>query len=210
VSGSREEVTQCIYHICCALLESPPKGDPRLYRPDGGFGDNRGFGGGGGGGGGSSRGRERDSHRRERSPPGFGGEYSNSFEAIADFARRQRGGGGRSRDDSRDREQRYEMSVPNDVVGAVIGKRGAKINEIRQISGATINIMETGQRKRERSPDTDRERIIEISGSTTAVTLAKSLINVAMDMGQDGMDRGGGRRDRDDRRGGRFARYGAL
>jgi len=198
VSGSREEVTQCIYHICCALLESPPKGDPRLYRPDGGFSDNRGFGGGGG-----SRGRERDSYRRERSPPGFGGEYSNSFEAIADFARRQRGG--RNREDSRDREQRYEMSVPNDVVGAVIGKRGAKINEIRQISGATINIMETGQqRKRERSPDTDRERIIEISGSTTAVTLAKSLINVAMDMGQDGFERG--RRDRDDRRGGRFAR----
>jgi len=199
VSGSREEVTQCIYHLCCALLECPPKGEPRLYRPDGGFGDSsRGYGGNG------SRGRDRDSYRRERSPPGFGGDY-NSFEAIADFARRQRGGdgGGRSRNDSRDREQRYEMSVPNDVVGAVIGKRGSKINEIRQISGATINIMEagSGQRKRERSPDTDRERIIEISGSTTAVTLAKSLINVAMDMGQDGWDR-----DRDDRRGGRFAR----
>ena len=101
------------------------------------------------------------------------------------------------------------MSVPNDVVGAVIGKRGAKINEIRQISGATINIMETGQRKRERSPDMDRERIIEISGSTTAVTLAKSLINVAMDMGQDGFGDGRGRREREDRRGGRFARYAA-
>ena len=25
------------------------------------------------------------------------------------------------------------MSVPNDVVGSVIGKRGSKINEIRQI-----------------------------------------------------------------------------
>lgn len=149
VSGSREEVTQCIYHICCALLDSPPKGDPRLYRPDGGFSDNRGFGGGGGSG---SRGRERDSYRRERSPPGFGGgaDYSNSFEAIADFARRQRGG--RSRDDSRDRDQRYEMSVPNDVVGAVIGKRGSKINEIRQISGATINIMETGQQKKGEKP----------------------------------------------------------
>ena len=28
---------------------------------------------------------------------------------------------------------RHEMSVPNDVVGSVIGKRGSKINEIRQI-----------------------------------------------------------------------------
>ena len=26
---------------------------------------------------------------------------------------------------------RYEMNVPNDIIGAVIGKRGAKINEIR-------------------------------------------------------------------------------
>ena len=30
-------------------------------------------------------------------------------------------------------KSRHEMSVPNDVVGSVIGKRGSKINEIRQI-----------------------------------------------------------------------------
>ena len=76
---------------------------------------------------------------------------------------------------------RYEMNVPNDVIGAVIGKRGAKINEIRSLSGASINIMEVGarggQRSRDRSPDPDRERIIEISGSTQSVTMAKSLIS---------------------------------
>ena len=137
--------------------------------------------------------------------------FSTPFDAIADFARRTTGGGGRSRrDDSRDRDlrfvlyaslplnlnsarssvvmhlpnrilgdffwviwsllcsfslfwakqfwvplylvehsdfclelswiswiswttSRHEMSVPNDVVGSVIGKRGSKINEIRQI-----------------------------------------------------------------------------
>merc|ERR1719402_2095353 len=145
-----------------------------------------------------------DSGRRDegrRSPPGGFGGHSGAggfspFDAIADFARRQRGG--RSRDDSRDREQRYEMSVPNDVVGSVIGKRGSKINEIRQISGATINIMESGQKRRERSPEPgplDRERIIEISGSTEAVALAKSLINMAMDLGRAGYN--------DDMRGGR-------
>ena len=98
------------------------------------------------------------------------------------------------------------MNVPNDVIGAVIGKRGAKINEIRQLSGANINIMEVGQRQRgggrDRSPDPERERVIEISGSGTAVTLAKSLINIAMDLGNDQGDTRGGRRDRDDRRGG--------
>jgi len=233
VAGNREEVTQCIYHICCALLESPPKGEPRLYRPDTGFqnevrGPRQG-------------GRDRDRGRPEsdrmrggypdisgrrddgrRTPPGvgFGGGHAGSgfspFDAIADFARRN-AGGARRRDDSRERELRHEMSVPNDVVGAVIGKRGSKINEIRQISGATINIMETGQKKRERSPDPgalDRERIIEISGSTEAVALAKSLINMAMDLGRAGYNdeaRGGGfreegRRDRDDRRGGNRTR----
>ena len=75
---------------------------------------------------------------------------------------------------STEAESRHEMSVPNDVVGSVIGKRGSKINEIRQIryliakhdflilgsketslcrSGATINIMESGQKRRERSPE---------------------------------------------------------
>ena len=106
------------------------------------------------------------------------------------------------------------MNVPNDVIGAVIGKRGAKINEIRQLSGANINIMEVGQRQRsggrDRSPDPERERIIEISGSGTAVTLAKSLINIAMDLGNQTGDMRGDRRDRDDRRGGggggRFSR----
>ena len=98
------------------------------------------------------------------------------------------------------------MNVPNDIIGAVIGKRGAKINEIRQLSGATINIMEVGQRQRgggrDRSPDPERERVIEISGSGTAVTLARSLINIAMDLGNETGDTRGGRRDRDDRRGG--------
>ena len=44
VSGSREEVTQCIYHICGSLLDSPSRGETRLYRPDSGFGDGGGRG----------------------------------------------------------------------------------------------------------------------------------------------------------------------
>merc|ERR1719341_2230440 len=130
------------------------------------------------------------------------GDFGRStFEAIADFARRQGGGrgggcGGRGRDDSKERESnRHEMNVPNDVIGAVIGKRGAKINEIRTLSGASINIMEVGarggQRSRDRSPDPDRERVIEISGSTHAVTMAKSLITIAMDLGDGAQGRGG-------------------
>ena len=104
---------------------------------------------------------------------------------------------------------RYEMNVPNDVIGAVIGKRGAKINEIRSLSGASINIMEVGarggQRSRDRSPDPDRERIIEISGSTNSVTMAKSLITIAMDLGDGAQGRGG--RDGERRGGGGGGRF---
>merc|ERR1719347_2374633 len=165
-----------------------------------------------------SGGRRDDDRRRDdggfghSSHSGFAGPEFNPYDAVAEFARRNVGN--RRRDDSsRDRDLRHEMSVPNEVVGAVIGKRGSKINEIRQISGATINILEAGQRKRERSPDPgalDRERIIEISGPTEAVALAKSLINMAMDLGRagyneegrggssSGMRDEGGRRERDD------------
>ena len=105
---------------------------------------------------------------------------------------------------------RYEMNVPNDVIGAVIGKRGAKINEIRTLSGASINIMEVGarggQRSRDRSPDPERERVIEISGSTHAVTMAKSLITIAMDLGDGAQARGGRDGERRGGGGGRFDR----
>ena len=124
------------------------------------------------------------------------GDYGSrsSFDTIAEFARRQRGGnrgGGRAREDSRERDQkyvdiisyehgsncvfciRYEMNVSNDIIGAVIGKKGSKINEIRTLSGANINIMEVGHGQRDRSPDPDRDRIIEISGSVHQVTMAK-------------------------------------
>ena len=57
--GSWEEVTQCIYHICCALLDSPARGDTRMYRPDSGYSDVDGRG--------SSRMSDRDS-RKDRSP----------------------------------------------------------------------------------------------------------------------------------------------
>jgi transcription antitermination factor NusA-like protein len=33
VSGSRDEVTQCIYHICCTMIESPAKGTNKQYEP---------------------------------------------------------------------------------------------------------------------------------------------------------------------------------
>lgn len=33
LSGTSESITQCIYHICCVMMESPPKGATIPYRP---------------------------------------------------------------------------------------------------------------------------------------------------------------------------------
>jgi hypothetical protein len=57
------------------------------------------------------------------------------------------------------------MFVSNDAVGSVIGRKGAKINEIRAMSGARINVLESGSKGRGgasggRSPEPERERII--------------------------------------------------
>lgn len=62
-----------------------------------------------------------------------------------------------------------EMVIPNGLIGCVIGKGGSKINEIRQLSGATIKISN--------SEEGTNNRTITISGSPEAINLAQYLIN---------------------------------
>ena len=49
-----------------------------------------------------------------------------------------------------------QIFIPNDMVGAIIGKGGAKINEIRQLSGSVIKINEP--------QDNSNERLVTITG----------------------------------------------
>ncbi|XP_067124567.1 poly(rC)-binding protein 3-like isoform X2 [Centruroides vittatus] len=67
-----------------------------------------------------------------------------------------------------------EMTIPNDLIGCVIGKGGAKINEIRQLSGATIKISN--------SEEGSKERTVTISGTPEAINLAQYLINTSMEL----------------------------
>lgn len=62
----------------------------------------------------------------------------------------------------------HEMVIPNGLIGCVIGKGGSKINEIRQLSGATIKISN--------SEEGTKNRTITISGSPDAISLAQYLI----------------------------------
>lgn len=58
------------------------------------------------------------------------------------------------------------LTFPNDIVGALIGKQGARINGVRKITGATISISDGGE----------DERIFTITGSSQAVDKAKQMI----------------------------------
>ncbi|KAK0168331.1 hypothetical protein PV327_002148 [Microctonus hyperodae] len=73
--------------------------------------------------------------------------------------------------------QTHEMTVPNELIGCIIGKGGTKIAEIRQISGAMIRISNCEERE---GGATDRT--ITITGNPDAVTLAQYLINMSVEL----------------------------
>merc|ERR1719187_1653027 len=87
------------------------------------------------------------------------------------------------------------MTVPNELIGSVIGKGGSKIAEIRQMSGAMIRI----SRSDDPTTAADEERQINITGNPDSVALAKSLINMSLDLHKASLERGGSQEDdRDD------------
>ena len=195
ISGICSAISQCIYHICCVMLESPPKGTTIPYSPK-----SNGLGGGllGMGGGNSRGGRGNHQENPLASLLGLGGGAS-TLAAIATLAGsqlRDRRGGGGDREDSRgggSNTQTHEMSIPNDMIGCIIGKGGSKIAEIRQLSGAMIRISKSdesgsGRGDRQSSSSDSSERQISISGNADSVALAKSLINMSLDLHKSRME----------------------
>merc|ERR1711936_1030768 len=107
----------------------------------------------------------------------LGGGGASTLAAIASLA------GSQIRDNRRDRDREdrsggsgngggtastsFEIYVPNDMIGCIIGKGGSKIAEIRQISGAMSRISKSddaNSSNSERSSDTS-ERQITITGN---------------------------------------------
>jgi len=171
ISGGSEAITQCIYNICNIMAESPPKDasmtvpfrphrtvygqlplGPALisnYQPQLGKGGMVPPGG--------------LSHINGLA--GFGPGVLNPA-ALA--------GGGRGANT----HQTHEMTVPNEIIGCVIGKGGSKIAEIRQISGAMIRISNC----EDRDAPANLDRTITISGNCESVALAQYLINMRISM----------------------------
>ncbi|XP_072396772.1 poly(rC)-binding protein 3 isoform X1 [Diabrotica undecimpunctata] len=189
ISGTGEAITQCIYHICNVMLESPPKGATIPYRPKPQVGgpvilaggqaytiqgnyavpahtDIAGLGKGplaglaalGLGG---------------LAPGGAGGLNPAALAALAGSQLRT----ANSRNQQNSNQQTHEMTVPNELIGCIIGKGGTKIAEIRQISGAMIRISNCDDRETGTS-----DRTITITGNPDAVALAQYLINMSVEL----------------------------
>ncbi|XP_055377062.1 poly(rC)-binding protein 3 isoform X3 [Condylostylus longicornis] len=187
LNGTAEQITQCIYQICLVMLESPPKGATIPYRPkpqvngpvilangqaytiQGNFG---------------VPGPEVSKNPlaslaalglAQMAPANTGGlnpAGQFNFLALAALA------GSQLRTNNTNRnQQQHEMTVPNDLIGCIIGKGGTKIAEIRQISGAMIRISNCEERD---GGNTDRT--ITISGNPDSVALAQYLINMSVEL----------------------------
>lgn len=194
ISGSCDAITQCIYHICCVMLESPPKGATIPYRPKptvsgpvilaGGQAY-------------TIQGNyavpAQDMGGLAKSPLaglaalGLGGLGPASttglnpavcaLPALAALAGSQLRSSGQTRNQPPAAQQSHEMTVPNELIGCIIGKGGTKIAEIRQISGAMIRISNCEERE---GGSTDRT--ITITGNPDSVALAQYLINMRITM----------------------------
>ncbi|XP_052861990.1 poly(rC)-binding protein 3 isoform X6 [Anopheles cruzii] len=192
LSGSAESITQCIYHICCVMLESPPKGATIPYRPKPQVNgpvivaNGQAY---------TIQGNYAVPAQEVRIaknplaglaalglagaiPTNTGGLNPTALAALAGSQLRTNN----NRNVAQVQSQSHEMTVPNDLIGCIIGKGGTKIAEIRQISGAMIRISNCEERD---SGNTDRT--ITITGNPDSVALAQYLINMRISMETAGM-----------------------
>ncbi|KAK2110743.1 Poly(rC)-binding protein 1 [Saguinus oedipus] len=66
----------------------------------------------------------------------------------------------------------HELTIPNNLIGCIIGRQGAYINEIRQMPGAQIKIANP--------VEGSSGRQVTITGSAASISLAQYLINARL------------------------------
>ncbi|XP_063377135.1 poly(rC)-binding protein 3 isoform X4 [Cydia fagiglandana] len=199
ISGTCDAITQCIYHICCVMLESPPKGATIPYRPKPNVAGPVILAGGQAY---TIQGNyavpAQDMGGLAKSPLaglaalGLGGLAPTNTgglnpAALAALAGSQLRTSNQSRNQPATNQQSHEMTVPNELIGCIIGKGGTKIAEIRQISGAMIRISNCEERE---GGSTDRT--ITISGNPDSVALAQYLINMSVELQKANLEGSGG------------------
>ncbi|XP_044316681.1 poly(rC)-binding protein 3 isoform X7 [Drosophila rhopaloa] len=188
LSGSAEQITQCIYQICLVMLESPPRGATIPYRPKPQvtgpviLANGQAF---------TIQGNYAvPTQEVAKNPlaslaalglagmnPASTGGINHTGSAPAALAALAGSQLRTANPANRAQQQQHEMTVSNDLIGCIIGKGGTKIAEIRQISGAMIRISNCEERE---GGNTDRT--ITISGNPDSVALAQYLINMSVEL----------------------------
>ncbi|TMS06434.1 Poly(rC)-binding protein 3 [Larimichthys crocea] len=174
ISGTPEAIIQCVKQICVVMLESPPKGATIPYRPKPCLHPSHFFWWPGLHNSGTIR------HTTPRSvdqapPVGYAANplYPSRtdhpcFPCQISFLVPLLSNTGL---DASPQASTHELTIPNDLIGCIIGRQGTKINEIRQMSGAQIKIAN--------AMEGSSERQITITGTPANISLAQYLINAS-------------------------------
>lgn len=152
ITGTLEAVSQSIFHVACTLIQTPASGSLQPYQP-GGLG--------------------ALGPVRPQAAPAFGGMGANmGMMGMQGKGMGMQGGGAQFGFASSPSQPQLteQLTVPNEVVGSVIGKGGSKIQEIRNVSGAQIKVMDNA------TAGNAPERPITIIGTAEAIQMAKYLI----------------------------------
>uniref|UniRef100_A0A3P9K9Y9 Poly(rC) binding protein 3 n=1 Tax=Oryzias latipes TaxID=8090 RepID=A0A3P9K9Y9_ORYLA len=162
ISGTPEAIIQCVKQICVVMLESPPKGATIPYRPKPAstpviFSGGQAY---------SIQGQYAIPHpdqltklhqlAMQQTPFTPLGQTTPAFPGL----------------DAAPPASTHELTIPNDLIGCIIGRQGTKINEIRQMSGAQIKIAN--------AMEGSSERQITITGTPANISLAQYLINARL------------------------------
>ncbi|XP_069328308.1 poly(rC)-binding protein 3 isoform X9 [Eulemur rufifrons] len=161
ISGTPDAIIQCVKQICVVMLESPPKGATIPYRPKPAstpviFAGGQAY---------TIQGQYAIPHpdltklhqlAMQQTPFPPLGQTNPAFPGL----------------DANPPASTHELTIPNDLIGCIIGRQGTKINEIRQMSGAQIKIAN--------ATEGSSERQITITGTPANISLAQYLINARL------------------------------
>ncbi|XP_051871441.1 poly(rC)-binding protein 3 isoform X4 [Pristis pectinata] len=186
ISGTPDAIIQCVKQICVVMLESPPKGATIPYRPKpasapvifaGGQvrADNILA---------SAGNHSILAHHQPAPAYTVQGQYAIPHPDLTKlhqlamqhtpFTPLGQTTPGFPGLDATGQTSSHELTIPNDLIGCIIGRQGSKINEIRQMSGAQIKIAN--------ATEGSTERQITITGSPANISLAQYLINASLEM----------------------------
>ncbi|XP_076830614.1 poly(rC)-binding protein 3 isoform X2 [Brachyhypopomus gauderio] len=167
ISGTPHAITQCVRHICTVMMESPPKGATIPYRPKPPY--------------------SASPTVLSQPPAAAAFAVPGQYAIPQDYTKLQQlamqhlplTSLGQINPafpglDASAATSSHELTIPNDLVGCIIGRQGTKINEIRQMSGAQIKIAG--------ATDGSAVRHVTITGSPASVCLAQYLISASLEM----------------------------